>query len=348
MIGIILSEKRLKRVNINNVEDDYFLFYMKLARKYEVNICFYSMPRLDDKQLVVRAMIYLYAQDKLYEDTVTIPRINLYRCLSSLSSKKSIHKYKFLTSKHGIIIFNMCTKADRDKYADYTLLRSFVAIRPHLPDSQPLTYSSFVSMLKKYRYVFVKRRRSGKGNDIYIFRINNDSVNLKYTYKGYMVSLRYDVKEFPNAFHELFKNPHKYYVQQGIHLKKYKGHKYDVRVSPQKYINDGWKVTGMMIRLAKGKYEVTNLDQGATSIYGIKKVMKKETKNKIKQLSVLICEALERKFPHFIDYGIDFAVDEKENVWFLEVNFRPYRKKVAVKRNRIPFKYVCDVYKQLK
>ncbi|MDQ0338925.1 hypothetical protein J2S00_001711 [Caldalkalibacillus uzonensis] len=348
MIGLILSTRRINNAARHYFTDDYFSFYTTQARKNKVDLCIYSIDHINVHNKTVDGFVYDYRTNVLMPKNVPIPRLNLYRLNASLKKKAAIQKVRQLSEEDGIIFFNACTKRERSKYHDYLFLNSFKEIRPCLPETASLSWNSLLGMLKRYETVFVKPKFGGKGNHIYIIRRKSNHYTIDYFYRQTKDSRIVHDKELKTFYSETFSRPSRYIVQQGIPLKTYQGRKFDIRVSPQKNKMERWQITGMFARVAKEGWDVTNLDKGGKAKYTLKRLLSMKTKKEIHRLSLLIAQALEQRFPYMIDMGLDFAVDQDEKIWLLEANFRPFRKQVKVKRNRIPFEYVCAVYRRLK
>ncbi|KHF39856.1 YheC/YheD family protein [Halalkalibacter okhensis] len=347
MIGIILSSRILKLVSVRDREswDPYILFYMKQAQKNKVDLCFYSLGGISKRDKKVNGYVYSYKTGKLASQIATLPKINLYKINSSVSSKKTADKIKKLREE-GFVFLNACSKHDRSKYLDYQYLTNFNSIRPYLPETMTLTYNNLFTMLKKYPEIFIKPKRGGQGNNITIITKEGKAYQTVHIYKRNKVKVNISESELKDFFYRKFPSPYKFIVQQGIPLATFEGNKFDFRVSPQKNKLNRWQVTGVMARVASNGFDVTNVDQGGRCVYKVSKLIPLNTIKEMKRLNIKIAKAFEKRFLHLNDLGLDFAVDKNGKVWFLEANFRPNRKKANVKRNRIPFEHACSLYKK--
>ncbi|BCU81715.1 hypothetical protein JIR001_14980 [Polycladomyces abyssicola] len=340
MIGVILSSRRVNRA------DSYVLFYMNQARKQKVDLCFYSPKHISVKKNRVKGYVYSHKNNTLKKRTVPVPKFNLYKINYSLRKKSYIRKINRLREKGGSVFYNCCSKKDRSKYKDYKYLVTFKQIRPYLPQTKTLQYDNLINMLDSYNKVFIKPKRGGQGNNIYIIRNSGDQYDITHIYKRNKKKKSIPKNKLGKYIQKQFVKPYKFIIQQGIQVQKYKGRKFDFRVSPQKNKHDRWQITGITPRVAAKGWDVTNVDQGGEIIYNVKKLINKKAKKQIYRASILISKALEERFTHLNDLGLDLAVDHKGKVWFFEANFRPNRKKVNIKRNRIPFEHVCSMYKK--
>jgi hypothetical protein len=347
MIGIILSTRTINQISVQDKDswDPYILFYMKQAQKNKVDLCFYSFKGVSAKEKKVNGYVYSNQTQKLYPKEVSLPKINLYKINSSVTNNKTNEKVKRLREE-GFIFLNVCSKRDRSKYKDYLYLATFNNIRPFLPETTTLTYTNLVNMLIKYPEVFIKPKRGGQGNNITIITKKDNLFRIVHIYRRNKDEVLVPENKLMDFFKRKFPVPSKFITQQGIPLATYEGNKFDFRVSPQKNKFNRWQVTGIMARVATNGFDVTNVDQGGKCIYRVRKLINPKTIEEMKRLNIIIAKALEKRFLHLNDLGLDFAVDKNGKVWFLEANFRPNRKKANVKRNRIPFEHACTLYKK--
>jgi hypothetical protein len=122
----------------------------------------------------------------------------------------------------------------------------------------------------------------------------------------------------------------KYLVQRGIRVLRHGGRPLDYRVMIQKGRRTGWKVTGMVARVAHPRKAVTNGSQGG-SIFAAESMLQR-TSGQAKAARLLktfnrLAYATARRFteayPGMQELGLDIAVDDKHRTWILEVNTRP-------------------------
>ncbi|RKP58130.1 YheC/YheD family protein [Cohnella endophytica] len=122
----------------------------------------------------------------------------------------------------------------------------------------------------------------------------------------------------------------RYLIQRGIHLLKYKGRRFDLRVMVQLNPKKAWETTGIIGRVAAPRKIVTNFHNGgkpmsATRLLG-QHLNKQAMENKINSLEVLgvrTAKTLRRKFPGLRVIGLDVGMDPSLTPWILEVNTNP-------------------------
>lgn len=354
MIGLIFTKKKLKKIvaGKKTFYDDLD-FYAKLARKYQIDLCMYSVNKITDQSNMVKGYVFAHKDDTLTKKKVPIPQVNLFRTGAYLRKTSTIRLLRNLAAESGIIFINMVTQKERNKYHIYRYLNKIQEIRGHIPETAELSYANLKHFLQTYDQVIIKPVRGSLGKNITtIDKRTNDYV--VHRTRSKKTSRKIVPKEvFQEFYAKMYKKPQRYLVQPCLPLKEYKGKKFDIRVSTQKNKNRQWQVTGMVMRLAKSKGIVTNLAQGGVPVAfndvfpGNKKI-----KKEIRRLSLEIASALVELYPTIADMGLDIAVDKDGQLWFLEANFcalkKSYRRlkdrKTRAALYRIPFEYAYAVY----
>ncbi|MGE7052566.1 YheC/YheD family protein, partial [Paenibacillus glucanolyticus] len=140
-----------------------------------------------------------------------------------------------------------------------------------------------------------------------------------------------------------------YLIQQGIHLLRHKGRPFDLRVLTQKSPSGQWVSTGIIGRVAAKNKIITNHHSGGVAQHYkplmIEHMTAQEAENIRRELNVLgvnVAAQLQKSYPNLKEIGLDVAIDERWNIWILEVNTKPAL---------FPFKKFFkdpSVYKQVK
>ncbi|SFE97518.1 YheC/YheD family protein [Alteribacillus iranensis] len=345
MIGIIVSSRTMRQKKSHS-PPFLFTYYKKLAQQNKVDVCFYALKHLSLRNKTVKGVVYSYSNDRFRQDTVRVPEVNVYKINSYLRNKENIHKVKYLSKYHGRMFFHAITNTERSKLKIHHYLQNHKEIAPMLPETKKLTYETVQSMLKKYSVLYIKPRRSSRGNDIYVLKKQDTEISL-YRVKNFQEETIYVPKEqLSSLYFSTFRTPEEFLIQQGIDAKRYKGKKFDFRISPQKNKDSQWQITGMTARLSKKFVNITNLDQGGQVFYKTKKLIHKSERKIIKKAAILIAKTIEAKYPQVIDLGLDMAIDKKGQIWLYEVNFRPYRRRMNIKHNRIPFEHAVSYWRE--
>lgn len=199
-------------------------------------------------------------------------------------------------------------------------------ISGYIPHTEKLRRNTLEEMLFRYGMVYVKPDVGTYGNGV---------MRVEKTEAGYQYQAGTRIRMFPDAdslYRDLMKavKNRSYLVQQGIHLLKHKGRRFDIRVMVQKNLRNRWEATGIVGRVAHPRKIVTNFHNGGT----LKPVpallaahMGHEERirftNSLMQLGVRVARRLEARFPGIKEVGLDIAVDRDRRAWILEVNTCP-------------------------
>lgn len=254
-------------------------------------------------------------------------------------------------SRFGVKSFNSSVG---NKWNVFRQLNKERDIAGHLPETRLMVSpTSLASLLSKYSGVYVKPVNGCKGRAIsrvtrkqgrYLVKNNQDR-------SGKIMG---SVQEVYNRLRSA--NPNEILlVQQAIKAPSGQNH-FDVRVMLQKDRFNHWAVTGIAAREGVFGHVTTNLHTGGRAA-SLEKVLQARNINndeidgivgEIVRLGLRIGQTLEKRSSALGDLGLDFIIDEKGKVWFLEVNPKPGRRafsyisketrKLVVSR---PMDYAC-------
>jgi LEA14-like dessication related protein len=256
-----------------------------------------------------------------------------------------------MLSRYGVKSFNSPVG---NKWVVFRQLNKEKDIAGHLPETRLLVSpASLASLLNKYSGVYVKPVNGCKGRAIsrvtrkqgrYLVKNNQDRLG----------KILNSVQEVYNRLRSA--NPNEILLaQQAIKAPSGKNH-FDVRVMLQKDRHNRWAVTGIAAREGVYGHVTTNLHTGGKAASLDKVLQARNMGNdqiegivgEIVRLGLRIGQTLEKRSSSLGDLGLDFMIDEKGKVWFLEVNPKPGRRsfsyisketrKVVVSR---PMDYAC-------
>ena len=130
---------------------------------------------------------------------------------------------------------------------------------------------------------------------------------------------------------EKFIKGRQYVIQQGISLIKYEGHKTDVRVLLQKNRSGFWIVAGMFANIAFKDSTITNYHEAKGVIYKelysklIENMQSVPSYEQISEKAIFFAKHVEKAFGEFGELGLDIAIDQNGDIWFIEANTMPDR-----------------------
>lgn len=121
-------------------------------------------------------------------------------------------------------------------------------------------------------------------------------------------------------------------IQQGLHLARYGGRPYDIRVMVQKTPRGNWVCTNMIARVASPGSAVSNVAEGGTmiavrrAIRGSLRINARAATQRIRRGARIIARAVEAQLgQEFGEFGVDMALDRRGRLWLIEVNAKPGR-----------------------
>jgi hypothetical protein len=216
----------------------------------------------------------------------------------------------------------------KGKMVKHKLLLKRQALLPHLPETHWLTASRSMRMLKSYSTIFIKPNKGSGGTGIIKIQRTRSGFNL---FDGRRRQFLHS-DDLKKALYGYQKSSKKYIVQRGLHLGRYKGKIFDVRMYLQKpYAN--WVISGMVARVAAPDRYVTNhqkcghaeyLDKVLAKLFANNKLKVENCRKTLRTIALIAAETLDKRFPDLRESGIDLAIDRSGHVWFIEANSRPF------------------------
>ncbi|WP_256759649.1 YheC/YheD family protein [Cohnella sp. WQ 127256] len=217
----------------------------------------------------------------------------------------------------------------RSKWAKTNVLIADPILREYVPSTRSFQRSTVEQMLDHYGMIYVKPVNGTFGNGV--IRVEkNIGANRPYFFQS--GEAKYSFVTFGDMYRKLLvvKKNKAYLAQQGIHLLKYSGRRFDLRIMVQKNPQSKWEATGMIGRVAHPRKIVTNYHAGGTPkpvMTLLKRSLSAEKwthyEARLRKLGVDVAIAMEKRFPRIKEIGIDVAVDHTLKPWILEVNTLP-------------------------
>ncbi|WP_025026602.1 YheC/YheD family protein [Caldalkalibacillus mannanilyticus] len=352
MLGIVFSAKKLKKIVNGKETQENMEFYYRLAEFYQVDLFMYDLQGLLRSTDKVKGYFYSSDQKSLELKEDRIPPINLFRAV--FYKKKTHFRLKQIESRANCTFINLI--GERNKWHIYSILRRKKYLLPFLPQTMEFSQAALERFLTTYSEVVIKPVNGAFGSRILVVKGRKRKKQVKYTERKKVRTVNMLDKDlYPFLLHRMG-TTRSYLIQPYLSLQEYNGSKYDLRVSVQKGRAGRWEITGIVARVARENGIVTNVAQGgaAVSYFEVKGLIQPEIMEGIKELSLSIAREIEQDQPMAADLGVDLAIDKKDRIWLIEVNFcderYAYREsgdlKMWCNSYRYPFEYALNLYQK--
>lgn len=216
------------------------------------------------------------------------------------------------------------------KWDHYMELKKDSKLMSHIPDTMKLNKRNLISMLSKYKKVYLKPNVGAFG--IGIMRVDSITEGKKPVFVVHSGSRQKKLFSNDQLYAYVRENRVRpdYLVQQAINLLHWKKRPFDVRLMMAKQRNNIWLNKGFVGRAAHPKKIVTNIRSGGTAV-SIDDLLEPHTNRgtktkimkKLNELGRRVCERLEPKYTGIRLFGIDVGLDHKLKPWLIEANTRP-------------------------
>jgi glutathione synthase/RimK-type ligase-like ATP-grasp enzyme len=278
------------------------------------------------KEKFIQGLYYYYPKNEWRYGKLPFPAVVYRRAYKT--TEEDLKELKKITSGN---VFN---STRFNKWELFDTLKDHPTFKRYLPPTAQLKDGEIVNeFIKRYKDVIIKPSDLSRARGICIIKTKTkDLLDL------------HDYNNGKNAFHKtierwnlagyLRKNgffKRNYIVQSYINLAKINGSPWDIRIVMHKNEKLKWECTGIECRVAGDKQFVTNISKGGKAMYFNQSVrlaygphvhptmLKKQVIKTAKEF----CGIMDHTGEHFAEFGIDLALDEEQNIWFIEANIRP-------------------------
>lgn len=218
-----------------------------------------------------------------------------------------------------------------NKFHKNQLLMEDPQLKALIPETKLLNEANLLNLLSKYKKVVVKPSRGSLGKGVIIVtEVGVEEyelliLNKKKHMTGKNTLFTYLKKQENNVI--------PYIVQYYIPLAKVFERPIDLRYITQKKGHE-WIITGKYAKVAKEGYAVTNFEYGSTILTvedalnhsTIQNVNMNELLVKLDYITLSIAKCLAHYFTKHMIWGCDLGIDNKGEIWIIEVNAAPQTK----------------------
>lgn len=221
----------------------------------------------------------------------------------------------------------------KGKYQTYQLLKECTPIKSFLPETVRYhSQEAIRQMLRKYDTICMKPNGGSHGRGV--IKISHDNGHFfvhgrNHDNSNFHVHL-INESQFDRWIKQFVKEA-RYIIQPYLELVTSNGFPFDVRILVQKNENLAWITTGSAVRVGQSHTITSNLHGGGRA-FSLNPFLEKhytdsvqKIKTGIKTITSHIPVFIERNHGPLVELGLDVGIDNKANIWLLEVNSKPGR-----------------------
>lgn len=315
-------------------ERSYYRRLCVLGSKAGVKVFIFSPVRIDLDIDKVPGYTFSAEQHQWQKQLFPLPDLVYDRCF--YNDKKTYILHQLYTRKlKARKPFQLLGHGLKGKWeVQQTLLRD-PRFDPYLPRTEMVkSIKTVIAWIKKNREIFLKPRSGSHGKGALYIRRSDDG---RYIVRGRDFSNAMLIKTFDQTsmlmlWISKFLTGRNYLLQQYLNLTTLNGEAFDIRSLVQKNSRGNWQLTGMAVRCSEPGSITANLHGGGHAEEVLPFLSDQFGKSKgeeiihtLRALSKQIPPHLEQYHGRLVELGIDFGVDERGQVWILEVNSKPGR-----------------------
>ncbi len=319
-IGLLLSKEN-NRLTPSGLKK--MLVYVSEYSKLHGVVVAFALDKVDRVQRFIEGYCYDPILNYWREGIFPYPS-SIYRTIG-LSEEWKNHFLSVIGDK----IFN---SRYFDKWQMYQWFSNDKVLNRYVPDTT-LYHSpeDVLDMLKKFKKVYLKPVSGLRGRGIvqisgadqlFLFKYHEDQENHSVTLKNWNDAREYIQKRFVRG---------RYLIQQAVNLLEYQGGVVDFRCVVQKNQSNAWVCKAIIGRAGGNGSIVSNISSGGSAFIAeelLKRVLaapEQEVlviKESIAALACTICNTLDEFGIHCGTLGLDIGVDNKGQLWLIEINNR--------------------------
>lgn len=229
--------------------------------------------------------------------------------------------------------FNSVTRFD--KWDIHRILAAAPSGR-HTPKTQLYSPRGLENLLNQHQAAVIKPRKGHLGQNILLVKINENGEYQLYQYHSIPICTSKSWRGFMQFLRKHLVTED-YVVQQFIPIAMTNSRIFDIRLLVQKGFEEQWNVTATLSRVAVRNYFVTNVCRSIIPVeeaLAHKQLDQGKLLEQLTQMSLQIAELLDKHLGLLGEISVDFALDEQNYPWIIEVNGMPSKELFLPLRNR--------------
>ena len=300
-----------------------FIELHRASQQAGVPLYYFSARDVSFKKRTIRGTYYNEQYMKWERKTFPFPDILYDRCGSMSWEAQEIRK-RF--SRMGIKPIN--AQNTFDKWDVYLKLLENEKINPHLPMTVRFrSRDDLRDLVMLYDQVYVKSVNKSRGRKVMrITRLPEGG----YKYSFYVNDI---VSGTARRFQDLFKVAYAFFryedqviIQEAIPLLKIDDRPIDFRAEIQRNGQGKLDIVGICARIGQPHSPITihseayPFEQFLQEHLDYGKKHTERLREEVEDFLVTVYHCMEKHYGPFGEIGIDFAIDEQDNIWFIECN----------------------------
>lgn len=260
--------------------------------------------------------------------------------------KQLLHE---LTKVRGVSLINSASSFGKAQVHD--ALSFFRETEALAPESCSLTgCSQIAAMLARHAICFMKAEHGSHGNEVVRISRQEEGWEVRGRLARRPVKEQFANQEQLCKFLLLVAGNGTWVLQQGIALPEVNGQVFDLRAVAQKDGHGNWEVPLVLARLARKGQVAANMSRGGLPFlpadflqqHGQHFPYLSEMEATASEVARRVALALESRYGHLGEVGVDLGFDREGRPWVFEANAKPLHPQVdgmALPLERLPFRY---------
>ncbi|MBU9723619.1 MULTISPECIES: YheC/YheD family protein [Bacillaceae] len=332
IIGVFLPSNSINKIEKNKGS----LLWREMVeanKNWQTTLYFFCEKDIDYNTKEINGIYFDTHLNKWTRNQFPYPNI-LYRRVSTLNQEKC-QKFLKQIEERNIMIINY----DRifNKWDLHQQCSNSSFFSKYLPET--IDYEnrkSLLTMLNKYKELYLKKYCSGQGKDVLkVIKFSPSHYECQYFRTRLRIKTFRSFSSLVNYVESFFQNK-EFIIQEAIRFQTYNGRPFDIRAELQRDINNQINITGITVRAGKKKSPVTTHGNSyKLESFFIKKLhyTKKEFIQLEQEMNTFLKDVyknIEKIYGSCGELGIDFGIDQDHKLWFIETNAQT--KKVSLRK----------------
>ncbi|GMK43303.1 hypothetical protein PghCCS26_04300 [Paenibacillus glycanilyticus] len=215
-----------------------------------------------------------------------------------------------------------------NKQEIYTNLSKWLS--DYLPTTVPFDKEKAIQLLKAHKDVYFKPCYGHQGKGVIRAEMQaSGEIHIGHHYFSPEIIFQ-DTQQFQESIQKILGNT-PYIMQEGIPIQQIDNRVFDIRALVQKNENGLWSVTNLVSRIAtKGSFNTSIFDEVCLSHEILNRLYPPDKAahitRSIYDISLRSAEIMDENTAyHLGEFSVDFALDNDEHAWIIELNGKPQK-----------------------